>query len=285
MTRLNEARPLVVITGGAGHIGLACARKFAEHRLLISDLRPEAVEAAAAALRSEGLDAVGMAADITQRKDAMLLADAAAHMTGFSVLVHAAGVAPPTPPAVIYAVNLFGTINVLEAFEPLVEQGAAGVCVASMAGHRTLGHRFDALLLDPQEDASALAQRIEAEAPTTPKARLAYAASKRGTILQVQRRAFAWGKRGGRLLSVSPGVLGDTDMGAARQAGLNQQGDDSALGRLGSSSEIADVVWFAASPAASLMTGTDLLADGGYLATADHRFDEDRRTRWHDLEF
>lgn len=282
MTNQSQPRPLVVITGGAGHVGLACARTFADHRILISDLRADAVESAAAVLRAEGLDAVGVPADITKPQDACGLASVAARMESFSVLVHAAGVAPPTPAPAIYAVNLFGTINVLDAFEPMVQSGVAGVCLASIAGHRTLGHRFDALLLEPGLDASALAQRIQAGTQGTPEARLAYAVSKRGTILQVQRRAFAWGRRGGRLLSVSPGVLGDTDMGAARQAGFKQ--DDSALGRLGSSREIAEVVRFAASPAASLMTGTDLLADAGFLAVADHCFDPDRRARWHALE-
>lgn len=277
--------PLVVITGGAGHIGLACARRFFDHRLLISDLRPDAIEAAAATLRAEGLDVIAIAADITRRDDVMVLSDAAARMGGLAVLIHSAGVAPPAPPEITYAVNLFGTINVLDAFEPLVTRGSAGVCVASMAGHRTLGHQFDDLLLAPQGTPKLLAQRIEAESPTTPKHRLAYAVSKRGTILQVQRRAVAWGKRGGRLLTVSPGVLGDTAMGARRQAGLDHQGDDAPLGRLGTSTEIAEVIRFAASTSASLMTGTDLLVDGGYLASANHCFDEVRRRRWHGLEF
>ena len=285
MTVDNRSMPLAVITGGAGHLGLACARRFRDHRLLISDLRSEAVDAAVGTLRSEGLLAMGMAADITQREQAIALSKAAADMGGVRTLVHAAGVAPPTAPEIIYAVNLFGTVNVLEAFEPLVEEGVVGVCVASIAGYRTLGHGFDQLLLDPQDDARTLAERIAAEAPVASKARLAYAASKRGTILQVQHRAYAWGKRGGRLLSVSPGVLGDTAMGAHRQAGLGDQGDETPLGRPGSSAEIAEVVRFAASPAASLMTGTDLLVDGGFLAAVNHRFDTERRDRWHALAF
>jgi NAD(P)-dependent dehydrogenase (short-subunit alcohol dehydrogenase family) len=84
---------------------------------------------------------------------------------------------------------------------------------------------------------------------------------------------------------VSPGVLGDTAMGAQRQAGLDHLGNDSPLGRLGSSLEIAEVIRFVTSPAASLMTGVDLLVDGGYLATADHQFPADRREKWHTLEF
>jgi hypothetical protein len=67
----------------------------------------------------------------------------------------------------------------------------------------------------------------------------------------------------------TPGVLGDTAMGARRQSGLNHHGDDPPMGRLGTSVEVAEVVRFAASPAASLMTGTDLLADGGYVASAN----------------
>ena len=285
MTDDSSRLPLAVITGGAGHIGLSCARRFRDHRILISDLRPDAVNSTVSTLQAEGVNAVAMPADITRQADASALAEAANGMGGFAVLIHAAGVAPPTPPEIIYAVNLYGTINILKAFEPLVKPGVVGVCVASVAGHRTLAHRFDSLLLEPAQGPADLARIIEAEAPTAPKHRLAYATSKRGTILQVQRRAYAWGQRQGRLLSVSPGVLGDTAMGAQRQAGLDHRGNDSPLGRLGSSSEIAEVIRFVTSPAASLMTGVDLLVDGGYLATADHQFSADRREKWHALEF
>lgn len=284
MNKVSE-KSLVLITGGAGHIGMACARHFADHRILITDLVEEAVEGAVKKLQDEGLQVSGVAADITRKDDANELASIASKIGQFSVLIHAAGVAPPTPVATIYAVNLFGTINVLDAFEPLVKTGVAGVCIASMAGHRTLGHRFDHLLIEPEDEPAALALRIESDAPTTPKHRLAYAVSKRGTILQVQRRAYAWGQRGGRLLSVSPGILGDTEMGAQRQAGLNQQGKDFPVGRLGTSDEIAHVVRFAASTGASLMTGTDLLVDGGNLAYCNHRFDPSVGASWHALEF
>jgi NAD(P)-dependent dehydrogenase (short-subunit alcohol dehydrogenase family) len=285
-TIADSSAPLAIITGAAGHVGLACARRFHDHRLLITDLRAEAVEASARTLRSEGADVVAVAADITRPEDAVRLSQIAAQSRGLAVLIHAAGVAPPSSPETIYAVNLLGTINLLEAFEPSVTPGVAGVCVASMAGHRKLGHRFDRILLDPPPDPRILAGLIEAESPSTPKQRLAYAASKRGTILQVQRRAAAWARRGGRLLSVSPGVLGDTAMGAQRQASLSRNGEESSLAaHLGSCAQIAEVVRFAASTRASLMTGTDLLADGGYLAEADHQFDAERRERWHALEF
>lgn len=285
MTDDSSRLPLAVITGGAGHIGLSCARRFRDHRILISDLRPDAVNLTVSTLQAEGVNAVAMPADITRQADACALAEAANAMGGFAVLIHAAGVAPPTPPEIIYAVNLFGTINILNAFQALVKPGVVGVCVASMAGHRTLGHRFDSLLLEPKQGPADLARVIEAEAPTTPKHRLAYATSKRGTILQVQHRSYVWGQQQGRLLSVSPGVLGDTAMGAQRQAGLDHGGNDSALGRLGSASEIAEVIRFVTSPAASLMTGVDLLVDGGYLATVDHQFPANRREQWHALEF
>ncbi|MFP3559215.1 SDR family NAD(P)-dependent oxidoreductase, partial [Paraburkholderia sp. SIMBA_049] len=187
MTDDSSSLPLAVITGGAGHIGLSCARRFRDHRILISDLQPDAVASAVSTLQAEGLNAFPMPADITRRADANTLAEATNGMGGFAVLIHAAGVAPPTPPEFIYAVNLYGTINILDAFEPLVKPGVVGVCVASMAGHRRLGHRFDSLLLEPTQGPADLARAIEVEAPTTPKHRLAYATSKRGTILQVQR--------------------------------------------------------------------------------------------------
>jgi NAD(P)-dependent dehydrogenase (short-subunit alcohol dehydrogenase family) len=84
----------------------------------------------------------------------------------------------------------------------------------------------------------------------------------------VQREARAWGESGARLLSVSPGIV-DTPMGrleAANEPAMAAMVERSALGRMLQPEEIAAVVAFLVSPAASALTGTDVLVDGGAVA-------------------
>jgi NAD(P)-dependent dehydrogenase (short-subunit alcohol dehydrogenase family) len=274
---------VAVITGAAGELGAACARQFVDHHLVMVDLKRDELEMRAQPLQALGHKTTCMTVDITKQDDCLRFAALVEDLGGFDVLVHTAGVAPPAPPETIYAVNLYGTANLLNAFERLVRPGTVGVCLASIAGHRRLTYQFDSLLLAPDMTPLTLASTIEKRAPSIAKTRLAYAASKRGTILQVQSRASRWTMAGGRLLSVSPSVIGDTTMGANRQAAIKQGGDVS-ITRSGTSVEIAAIVQFAASRKASFMSGSDLLADGGFLAEINYYFDPARRDSWHALE-
>jgi NAD(P)-dependent dehydrogenase (short-subunit alcohol dehydrogenase family) len=81
-----------------------------------------------------------------------------------------------------------------------------------------------------------------------------------------RKTAPAWSKRGARIISLSPGII-DTPMG--RQELSQQpmmQGMIDAVGRMGTAEEVAAVAAFLVSPAASFVTGTDVLVDGGSVA-------------------
>jgi len=274
---------LVVITGGAGHLALACARRFSEHRLLLSDTNPSRLEAAVQTLRSEGSQVTSMVADITTVAGANDIALSAKHLGGFCTLIHAAGVSPPTPPETIMAVNLFGTLNVLQAFTPLVQANVKGIVLASLAAHRRLAVQLDDLTLDPKGAPGELTQQMMQRFPMISPSRLAYAVSKRGTVLQVKKYALLWAQAGARLVSVSPGIIADTAMGIQRGPKAPAASDGEHEVRHGLSTEIAAAVWLAASAEASLLNGTDILVDGGYLATIDTAYPQSKRDDWHEL--
>ena len=83
-----------------------------------------------------------------------------------------------------------------------------------------------------------------------------------------RRRAAAWGARGARIVSLSPGLIA-TPMGAlefAAQPAKRALLPLTPLQREGTMVEIADAVDFLVSDRASFITGTDLLVDGGIHA-------------------
>jgi NAD(P)-dependent dehydrogenase (short-subunit alcohol dehydrogenase family) len=96
---------------------------------------------------------------------------------------------------------------------------------------------------------------------------MAYAWAKRGVIAVAARAAVAWGRRGGRVNSLAPGLI-DTPMGrqeAEQQPIMKVMLEKTPLGRLGRSEEVAAVVAFLLSDEASFISGIDVLVDGGML--------------------
>jgi NAD(P)-dependent dehydrogenase (short-subunit alcohol dehydrogenase family) len=260
--------PLALIVG-CGDIALACARLIGRrHPLFLIDIDQGRLDAAREALKQEGYAVDGKVCDIAAAES---VADLRRHLQagpGLSVLAHVAALAPSCGDwRKLMTVNLVGPHLIAAALGPLMVPGGAAVFVGSVAAYvLDIDARLRTVLADPL--ASDFLVRLEAAAPVPMTPGLSYAYSKAALVAWCERLAVEWGARGVRVISVSPGLIRSA-MGARERA----HNPDTAkfvgqtpLRREGSVAEVAAVVDFAVSEAASFMTGIDLLVDGGLRA-------------------
>ncbi len=263
-----------IVIGAASGMGNAIARQMASRgRLLIADRDQAGVEGLANDL-GDGVEAVGCDVSDQAQIDAVF-----AKVDDLEALVHTAGLSGSQAPGPrILDVNLAGTARVLRAAEPLLGPDSVTVCIASQSGYMVPeSPELFAVLDDPLSPTfiDDLGKLFDIDDPG-----LAYQASKRGVHRLVRRTAPAWGSRGARILSLSPGI-NDTPMNASDEAKhpiMLELIKRSPLGRRGTPEEIANVVTFLTSDGASFMTGSDVLVDGGMVGTLPASWDGKLRT-------
>jgi NAD(P)-dependent dehydrogenase (short-subunit alcohol dehydrogenase family) len=241
-----------VVTGAGQGIGLACAEALAEAgaRVVIADRDAEAAQSARAGLKGKGYDIEVALLDVTDSARVTEAADELAARYGrVDILVNNAGIARSETPAETVAdehwlnvidVNLNGTFWCCRAFgrHMLLAKAGTIVNVGSMSGFIV----------------------------NKPQGQCYYNASKAAVHHLTKSLAAEWGSRGVRVNAVAPTYI-DTPLNAFVKS--NPRMYDAWIGgtpmaRLGQVDEVASVVLFLASEAASLMTGSIVLVDGGY---------------------
>jgi NAD(P)-dependent dehydrogenase (short-subunit alcohol dehydrogenase family) len=268
----SSARPdlSLAVVIGAGGLGMAVARRLGlDYRVMLADRDAAHLEAQVAALRHDGYGATGVCCDVTKPEDIAVLAAQAAAAGPVLALTNVVGLSPSMGGfRSIIVVNLIGAANIARAFAPIMTPGGAGVFISSSAAH--MGPAPEVLwpLLE-QPLAVDMLDRLEAALGEGANPAQAYVLSKSGLIRLCQRQAAAWGARGLRILSLSPGLIA-TPMGAQefeRSPGKHQLLQAVPLAREGTMLEIANTVAFLLSAQASFISGTDILVDGGMIAS------------------
>lgn len=261
---------MVVI--GVGGMGEAIARRSGSGKtLLLADFNEELLGKVSSELSRDGYEVATAVVDVSSRDSVASLADRAAETGRVMAVAHTAGISSNAATAVL-AVDLLGVAHTLDEFARVIEPGGSGIVIASMAGTMAQGRL-------PQEAEHALATTPTESLLDLPflapellaKPGAAYSTAKRANQLRVQGAAVAWGARGARVNSISPGIIA-TPMGTEELQGeasdmMHSMIQKSPSKRLGTAGDIAAAAAFLLGSDSTFITGTDLLVDGGVIAS------------------
>ncbi|HTC69658.1 MAG TPA: SDR family NAD(P)-dependent oxidoreductase [Acidothermaceae bacterium] len=230
---------VAIVTGAASGIGKAIAEKFVSEGAYVVGADIADVTLTAQTQRYESVQC-----DITHESDVERLIAAAESVGSLNILVNCAGVSTKVPidemPAAewqrILDVNLNGAaFGIKYAVRAMKRAGSGSIVnIASVAAFST----------------TSLYNTV-------------YAASKGAIVSLTRALVYELSPHGIRINAVSPGLVDTPILRSHGAAGVQERIDRVPLGRLGTPEEMAAVVAFLASDAASYITGQTIIVDGG----------------------
>jgi NAD(P)-dependent dehydrogenase (short-subunit alcohol dehydrogenase family) len=244
---------VALITGSGSGMGQAAALLFAQEgaRVVATDIVETGGQETVRRIQAVGGRAAFMATDVSKSGQVeALIQFAVKTFGGLHVLYNSAGVwlaadgpAPGLPEDIwdkVISINLKGPYLCCKyAIPEIVTSGGGSIInVSSISALRAGKDTYDA-----------------------------YAASKGGIISLTQSIAAHWGKKGIRANVILPGSIATPmTLGSYEDEKVRTfWRERTALGRVGEPDEVARLALFLASEAASYITGSSLLIDGGYM--------------------
>jgi len=242
--QFDNADRVAIVTGGGQGIGLAICGAFHESKstVIAADIDPNTSANLPFGVHFKQCDT-------SCKEDChRVVTETIAEFGGLDVLVNNAAIQPP------------------ESYKPVDELDDE--LYAKMLGVNFSGYTFMAkhALRQMRQQRSGVVINIASEqGHRTTRGVPVYGPLKAANILQARQWAVEYAREGIRVVSVSPGAIYTPLVAAslAEQGGEAELANRHPLGRIGKPGEVANVVLFFASDAASFVTATDIAVDGG----------------------
>ena len=267
MSNLNR-REVCVITGGGSGMGLAAAKFMSKEKIiLVTGRTMSKLEKAVKELEEAGYTAYAKTCDTSVREQVADLAEFAAQLGEIKNVIHSAGLSPAmADPEKLIRVNALGTVYVNEEFSKRMKPGSVIVDISSNSAYIipsflasrkvfSLADRDEALFL---KKILALPGKLKGYQASG----LAYGLSKKFVIWYAAKCAFAYGEKGIRVCSLSPGLIA-TDMGNLEAEEGGNLLDTTAEKRMGKAEELGYAIATVADERNGYLAGVDVLVDGG----------------------
>ena len=249
--KLDLTGKVAIVTGSSKGIGEAIASVFAEKgaTVVISSRKQEACDKVASKFKTKGLKAVAIACHVGSVDDRKALIEkTVAQLGGVDILVNNAGTNPVYAPLEDTSEPVFDQIMKVNVKAPW---DLANRCLPSMKA------RGGGSIINISS--------VEGELPE--KGIGIYSVSKAALSMLTKSQAKEWGKYGIRVNAICPGLI-KTKFSAAlwnNEQLMKQIKETSPIGRMGHPDEMADLALLLASSAGSFLTGSIMVADGGFL--------------------
>jgi NAD(P)-dependent dehydrogenase (short-subunit alcohol dehydrogenase family) len=265
-------KTVCVITGGSSGMGFATAKLMGNNQIvLIAGRDVTKLTKAVRELGITGIKAESFVTDVRDRDMVDSLAERARQLGKIASVINCAGMSPHMGEALdIMKTNALGTINVNEAFYGVMESGSCVIDVSSTAAYLVPMIILPVGLYKYSRiDRNLFIKKMMARVNLFPKnmrSGMAYTFSKNFINWYSKTDAAKFAEKGIRVLSVSPGNF-DTPMGKYEHIQAEKFTRYCAIKRLGHADEIANLFAFLVSDKLGYLTGTDIICDGGLLAS------------------
>lgn len=262
-------KSVCVITGGGSGMGLEAAKFISKEKIIVLTGRTlSKLENAISELKSLGFEAYAKTCDTSNRSQVKELAQYCSSLGEIKNVIHAAGLSPAMANAEqLLRVNALGTVYVNEEFSALMKSGSVIVDISSNSAYvlpkfLISTKTYELAQIDEQKFIKKLVKKSHLARTEYEQNGFAYALSKNFVIWFSQKCAFEYGKKGIRVVSLSPGLV-STKMGKLEEKEGSSMLKFGAEERMGTPEELGFAIATLADERNGYLAGVDILCDGG----------------------